>query len=504
MNNVGKKELKQERIKIERYYDDNLNSYCADVNGLLKGEWDDYTEYRGPNNEVLYEINYNRVFKRSGIGEYDVHLSYKIPINEYGYFYNKFSCIKYDRILNLPVIDIYICEINGKFGLIDADENTILHTAYKDIHPFFVGVFPESGLQYVYFSEEKFYYSSWKYKNEDNVFFIVTTESGKFLYNLSKKISSTIYDDIFIYTENHPQIIYKRGEKYGVLGIDGNVLFKPLFDFHIIFPRGLYFKFQDSVFKVWEEDGLFYGIIPSAEYDVCFKVGDHFVTKRGSKYGLITSKLSHVSEPVLDDIMLYQENKISKGCLRNRYYSENDKKWIESSFIIAKEGTTFKLFNLNSGHLIVDNCKSIIYKHSGKSVKYVVVEFLKGNIQGYVLWNEIIISTAEYEDIDTADDYISVKRNGKYGLYSPSGDKLYPCIYDSIQMSWGGELILSKDGEEEKLNHYSKQHSYNHGSYEKPSYGRYAGSYAQDEAGYSDDEIDTIFDGDPDAYWNID
>lgn len=33
---------------------------------------------------------------------------------------------------------------------------------------------------------------------------------------------------------------------------------------------------------------------------------------------------------------------------------------------------------------------------------------------------------------------------------------------------------------------------------------RYAGSYAHDEAGYSDDDIDSVFDGDPDAYWNID
>lgn len=32
----------------------------------------------------------------------------------------------------------------------------------------------------------------------------------------------------------------------------------------------------------------------------------------------------------------------------------------------------------------------------------------------------------------------------------------------------------------------------------------YRGSYAQEEMGYSDDEIDTIFDGNPDAYWNID
>ena len=36
------------------------------------------------------------------------------------------------------------------------------------------------------------------------------------------------------------------------------------------------------------------------------------------------------------------------------------------------------------------------------------------------------------------------------------------------------------------------------------TYERYGGSYAQDEMGYSDDDIDTIFDGDPSAYWNID
>ena len=39
---------------------------------------------------------------------------------------------------------------------------------------------------------------------------------------------------------------------------------------------------------------------------------------------------------------------------------------------------------------------------------------------------------------------------------------------------------------------------------EAPTYNRYQGSWAQDEMGYSDDDIDTIFDGDPSAYWNID
>lgn len=39
---------------------------------------------------------------------------------------------------------------------------------------------------------------------------------------------------------------------------------------------------------------------------------------------------------------------------------------------------------------------------------------------------------------------------------------------------------------------------------DEPTYERYAGTYAQDVMGYSDDDIDTIFDGEPDAYWNID
>ncbi len=40
--------------------------------------------------------------------------------------------------------------------------------------------------------------------------------------------------------------------------------------------------------------------------------------------------------------------------------------------------------------------------------------------------------------------------------------------------------------------------------YDEDTYERFNGSYAQDEMGYSDEDIDTIFDGDPSAYWNID
>jgi hypothetical protein len=41
-------------------------------------------------------------------------------------------------------------------------------------------------------------------------------------------------------------------------------------------------------------------------------------------------------------------------------------------------------------------------------------------------------------------------------------------------------------------------------SYERATYEKYSGSYAQDIEGWSDQDIDDVFDGDPDAYWNID
>ena len=40
--------------------------------------------------------------------------------------------------------------------------------------------------------------------------------------------------------------------------------------------------------------------------------------------------------------------------------------------------------------------------------------------------------------------------------------------------------------------------------YREATYDEYNGSYAQDVMGYSDQDIDDVFEGDPEAYWNID
>lgn len=67
------------------------------------------------------------------------------------------------------------------------------------------------------------------------------------------------------------------------------------------------------------------------------------------------------------------------------------------------------------------------------------------------------------------------------------------------------ETFVAHVGEEEEFweEGYSDYDSQSYDS-EPETYERYGDSYAQDEMGYSDDDIDIIFDGDPSAYWNID
>ena len=58
--------------------------------------------------------------------------------------------------------------------------------------------------------------------------------------------------------------------------------------------------------------------------------------------------------------------------------------------------------------------------------------------------------------------------------------------------------LIAEDLEEEI---YDDDYDFND---EEITYRRYNGSYAQDIEGWSDDDIDIVFEGDPDAYWNID
>jgi len=81
-------------------------------------------------------------------------------------------------------------------------------------------------------------------------------------------------------------------------------------------------------FDVFVKDDLLYGKIPLNEYDNCFRVGKYafdcfYVTERNGKYGLLSSKLECISEPVLDEVLLYNpKNKWSNGMYKLLYLTD--------------------------------------------------------------------------------------------------------------------------------------------------------------------------------------
>ena len=115
-----------------------------------------------------------------------------------------------------------------------------------------------------------------------------------------------------------------------------------------------------------------------------------------------------------------------------------------------------------------------------------------------------------------ADDLIPT--NSMWGIIDEHNNVVLPIEYDNIWnfynrnryttkvekdgKSWNiifSELLDPKDeSTQENRNHYGIRHA------QSVSYGEYEGSYAQDVEGYSDDCINDAFEGDPEAYWNID
>ena len=110
------------------------------------------------------------------------------------------------------------------------------------------------------------------------------------------------------------------------------------------------------------------------------------------------------------------------------------------------------------------------------------------------------------------------ENSNKWGLIDENGKEVLPLDYDNIWNFYGKQRVttkvikgnvakdvilselLGKNKTQENDNHSDNYDVNDYGT----NFGEYAGSYAQDVEGYSDDVIDDAFDGDPDAYWNID
>lgn len=126
-------------------------------------------------------------------------------------------------------------------------------------------------------------------------------------------------------------------------------------------------------------------------------------------------------------------------------------------------------------------------------------------------------------DIDEINQHVS--QDGafaKWGIINDVGEEVLPTDYDAVWTFFGknrySTKVVKDDNEWDvyfdelkssgvpilhRINHRYNQNYRSDNDY-GTHYGEFAGSYAQDVMHISDDVINDAFEGDPDAYWNID
>lgn len=273
--------------------------------------------------------------------------------------------------------------------------------------------------------------------------------------------------------------VIKEG-KYGILLDDGSVPIKPelftdLKDIHIVQEKVgkklmVYAQFEDHRKIEVDLRGYFDGIIPPIyKSAIKYNMFIYIVQNFNGKWGIIDSKNQQICDFLYDE---YFEN------FRGLWHNDNK----------------------NYAIFVCDKRKVLVNVFTGERV------------------------SDYYESLLWLDDpnFCHVGINQKFGIISSQGETIIPCIYDHIYGAYvtkdgvqsndaifegeHGKIVDSvfiKDVIKPVLANNSKSVEYDNHE-DRPTYGKYEGTYAQDEAGYSDDDIDTIFDGEPDAYWNID
>jgi len=165
-------------------------------------------------------------------------------------------------------------------------------------------------------------------------------------------------------------------------------------------------------------------------------------------------------------------------------------------------------------------------KYNGHTLKEVLIADYS-----YVVWSikNIAKFTLGYDVLEFLDsqltdnqvyEYLQIQLSVNKGYISI--EKLLVICPDKIFNEFAmDKKFIDKMQKEFKMNFtevkkcYLESHKYQHQQNyyeqefeldysENQSYRRYSGSYAQDEAGFSDEDIDIVFEGDPDMYWNID
>ncbi len=117
-------------------------------------------------------------------------------------------------------------------------------------------------------------------------------------------------------------------------------------------------------------------------------------------------------------------------------------------------------------------------KHQGKTIEEITLEDPK-----YIVWcivnlNHFMIDHSTVEELKKINPYFNISEEAEEKL-----------ARKKIEMQEDEKEYMDRDDDD-----WTEHHTYDD----------YNGSYAQDHMGWSDQDINDVFGGDADAYWNID
>lgn len=116
----------------------------------------------------------------------------------------------------------------------------------------------------------------------------------------------------------------------------------------------------------------------------------------------------------------------------------------------------------------------------------------------------------EIQEFEEKNRLLHPEQYSKWGIIDETGEEVLPVEYDAVWKFFGKHREFTrvvKNGVSHNVyfRDLLREVSDDDESYdEERHYEEFAGTYAQDVAGYSDEDIYDAFDGEPDAYWNID
>lgn len=450
---------KKDKISIVKRIHHNM-TFFVDENNLIKGEWGGFYLVKDELGDKIYNL-YHIKFKRYTF------------ISENGDFCYRFSCKRYDSVC--PVYDdCYICEKNGRYGIIKEDESTgdeivLLDVCYKDIRIL---------------------------KNNE---FICESEVGFFLFNCCTLERSQIYDEIIINDHNYNECpVVRDNEKYGCIDHHGNLLVRAICkDYDFSSGTTLLYKHRNKLANVEIRKGMFFGVIDPQKYYICFPLDgtqrSYYIAQYESfDWGVLNFKGDYVLLPIYNEII-----NESFDILLSK-----DGRCITNPCVICRSEDRYKLFNLVTKEFIIENdCSSISFKELKIFNEcYKCIEYIIKGKKGYITNRLFNVSPDDYDSIEIIADCFVVSKNQKFGVLNDFGTSLLPCEYDVVSNISGRNIEAIKDGISYNIERHDlvppKEKPF---FYEQKHYNRFGGYQ-----GYSDEDIDTIFDGDPSAYWNID